>query len=66
MGEYVKKLILIFLIFCTPCYAQEAQQRIEITLGKLIIENATLASTVENLNKQIADLKKQLEDKDKK
>jgi len=61
----MKYLIVVLCLISTSCFAQETQQRIEITLGKLIIENATLASNVENLNKQVADLKKQLADKDK-
>lgn len=63
----MKHIILVFslLFTSTALLAQDAQQRIETTLGKLVIENATLASTIENLNKQIADLKKQLEDKGK-
>ncbi len=62
----MKKFILLFcLISTSSCFSEEItpQQRVESTLGKLIIENANLASTVDNLNKQIGDLKKQLEDR---
>jgi cell division protein FtsB len=64
----MKTLILILCLVSTSCLAQDmtAQQRVESTLGKLIIENANLASTNDALNKQIVDLKKQIEDKEKK
>lgn len=60
----MKKLILILCLISSACFAQDTtQQRIETIIGKLIIENANLTSTIDNLNKQIADLKRKLEEK---
>lgn len=66
----MKKLVLIFLLFSSYAFAQEnsaaIQNKIEMTVGKLVVENAALTITVENLQKQILDLKKQLAEKEKK
>lgn len=61
-----KSLFILLLIISTTAIAQETntstpQQKIEAIIGKLVVENASLLSTVDNLNKQIVDLKKQLE-----
>lgn len=64
-----KLLILVCCILPTIAFAQEQnsiQQKVETTIGKLIVENLALSAKIETLNKEIVDLKKRLEEKDKK
>ncbi len=62
----MKKLLILFLLI-TPAYAQQQQktpmqQKLETTIGSLIVENTSLSIQIEQLQKENADLKKQLED----
>lgn len=64
--EKMKYLLIALCLISTSCFAEETlQQRLEIMIGKLVIENLDLATKIENLNKINIDLKKQLEDKNK-
>lgn len=63
-----KYLVILFCLLSTSVFADEisTQQKIETTIGKLMVENIILTTKIESLTKEIADLKKQLEVKDKK
>lgn len=57
----MKKLILVICLISTPVFAQQksqAQTQIESTIGALIVENVSLNLKVQELTKQIEDLKK--------
>jgi hypothetical protein len=60
-----KFLVVAICLVAAPAFAQDApppsaQQRVEATIGSLVVQNADLTNRVEMLTRQVADLTKKL------
>lgn len=55
------KYIILFCLFSSTCFAQDTvQQKLEVLIGKLLVENINLSVQNESLTKQNTQMIEQL------